>query len=163
MISNIKSIQSYKANWLLLKSFYSFDKSKVLCLMLHSCDVSHPAKRWDLHHQWTSRCMEEFFVQGDREAELGLEYSPLCDRHNTMVPQSQIGKLSLCKSDRYTPSWFKKEFCKILWKSMNGLNIMQTMSFQKILSDTKMKLLLIVKCIEGFVWFTKTGFWRKCN
>ena len=72
---------------------YSFDKSKVLCLVLHSCDVSHPAKRWDLHHQWTSRCMEEFFVQGDREAELGLEYSPLCDRHNTMVPQSQIGKI----------------------------------------------------------------------
>jgi len=35
--------------------------------------------------------MEEFFVQGDREKELGLEYSPLCDRHNTMVPQSQIG------------------------------------------------------------------------
>ena len=74
---------------------YSFDKSKVLCLVLHSCDVSHPAKRWDLHHQWTSRCMEEFFVQGDREAELGLEYSPLCDRHNTMVPQSQIGKMLL--------------------------------------------------------------------
>ena len=72
--------------------------------MLHSCDVSHPAKRWDLHHQWTSRCMEEFFVQGDREAELGLEYSPLCDRHNTMVPQSQIGKLSLSKSDSYTVS-----------------------------------------------------------
>ena len=23
---------------------------------------------------------------------MGLEYSPLCDRHNTMVPQSQIGK-----------------------------------------------------------------------
>ena len=43
--------------------------------------------------QWTSRCMEEFFVQGDREAEMGLEYSPLCDRHNTMVPQSQIGKI----------------------------------------------------------------------
>ena len=38
--------------------------------------------------------MEEFFNQGDREAELGLEYSPLCDRHNTMVPQSQIGKLN---------------------------------------------------------------------
>ena len=59
--------------------------------MLHSCDVSHPSKRWSLHHRWTARCMEEFFVQGDREKELGLEYSPLCDRHNTMVPQSQIG------------------------------------------------------------------------
>ena len=71
---------------------FSFDKTKVLCLMLHSCDVSHPAKRWGLHHRWTARCMEEFFVQGDREKELGLEYSPLCDRHNTMVPQSQIGE-----------------------------------------------------------------------
>ena len=90
--------------------FYSFDKSKVLCLMLHSCDVSHPAKRWDLHHQWTSRCMEEFFVQGDREAELGLEYSPLCDRHNTMVPQSQIGKLSLCNSDSYRHPDSSKNF-----------------------------------------------------
>ena len=78
--------------------------------MLHSCDVSHPAKRWDLHHQWTSRCMEEFFVQGDREAELGLEYSPLCDRHNTMVPQSQIGKLSLCNSDSYRHPDSSKNF-----------------------------------------------------
>ena len=45
-----------------------------------------------MHHQWTSRCIEEFFVQGDREAEMGLEFSPLCDRNNTMVPQSQIGR-----------------------------------------------------------------------
>ena len=63
--------------------------------MLHSCDVSHPAKRWGLHHRWTARCMEEFFVQGDREKDLGLEYSPLCDRHNTMVPQSQIGNVNM--------------------------------------------------------------------
>lgn len=67
------------------------DKSRVLSLLLHSCDVSHPAKRWDLHHQWTSRCMEEFFKQGDIEKKRGLEFSPLCDRQNTMVPQSQIG------------------------------------------------------------------------
>ena len=30
-------------------------------------------------------------VQGDREAELGLPISPLCDRHNTLVAESQIG------------------------------------------------------------------------
>jgi hypothetical protein len=35
--------------------------------------------------------MEEFFQQGDMEREQGLEFSPLCDRQNTMVPQSQIG------------------------------------------------------------------------
>ena len=36
--------------------------------------------------------MEEFFKQGDKEQEQGLDFSPLCDRQNTMVPQSQIGK-----------------------------------------------------------------------
>ncbi len=32
------------------------------------------------------------FLQGDREADQGLPYSPLCDRHTTMVPQGQVGK-----------------------------------------------------------------------
>ena len=27
------------------------DKARVLSLLLHTCDVSHPAKTWDLHHQ----------------------------------------------------------------------------------------------------------------
>lgn len=34
---------------------------------------------------------EPFFLQGDKEAELGLPFSPLCDRKSTMVAQSQIG------------------------------------------------------------------------
>ena len=44
---------------------------------------------------WLLRCMEEFFKQGDKEQEQGLDFSPLCDRQNTMVPQSQIGKVGL--------------------------------------------------------------------
>ena len=44
--------------------------------------------------------MEEFFKQGDTEREQGLEFSPLCDRHNTMVPQSQIGGWR-GRSDKY--------------------------------------------------------------
>uniref|UniRef100_A0A8C4RCN7 Phosphodiesterase n=1 Tax=Eptatretus burgeri TaxID=7764 RepID=A0A8C4RCN7_EPTBU len=67
------------------------DKSKVMSLVLHTADISHPAKDWDLHHRWTFALMEEFFRQGDREAELGLPFSPLCDRKATMVAQSQIG------------------------------------------------------------------------
>ena len=31
-------------------------------------------------------------IQGEREAELGLPISPLCDRKNTLVAESQIGK-----------------------------------------------------------------------
>ncbi|KAJ9592934.1 hypothetical protein L9F63_015394, partial [Diploptera punctata] len=69
----------------------SVDKSKALSLVLHCCDISHPAKRWDLHHRWTMLLLEEFFRQGDKERELGLPFSPLCDRNNTLVAESQIG------------------------------------------------------------------------
>jgi len=31
------------------------------------------------------------FIQGDKEVELGLPISPLCDRKNTLVSESQIG------------------------------------------------------------------------
>ncbi|XP_051566072.1 dual specificity calcium/calmodulin-dependent 3',5'-cyclic nucleotide phosphodiesterase 1A-like isoform X2 [Myxocyprinus asiaticus] len=67
------------------------DKAKALSLMLHAADISHPAKGWKLHYRWTRALMEEFFRQGDKEAELGLPFSPLCDRKATMIAQSQIG------------------------------------------------------------------------
>merc|ERR1719225_1130306 len=66
-------------------------KTEVMCLLLHAVDVSHPTKDWGLHREWTARCMEEFFKQGDKEREMGLDISPLCDRDTTQVPQSQIG------------------------------------------------------------------------
>uniref|UniRef100_A0A6Q2XLW5 Phosphodiesterase n=1 Tax=Esox lucius TaxID=8010 RepID=A0A6Q2XLW5_ESOLU len=67
------------------------DKAKALSLMLHAADISHPAKAWKLHYRWTQALMEEFFRQGDKEIELGLPFSPLCDRKATMIAQSQIG------------------------------------------------------------------------
>ncbi|XP_029050861.1 calcium/calmodulin-dependent 3',5'-cyclic nucleotide phosphodiesterase 1-like isoform X4 [Osmia bicornis bicornis] len=69
----------------------SVDKSKAVSLVLHCCDISHPAKRWDLHHRWTMQLLEEFFRQGDKEKTMGLPFSPLCDRNNTLVAESQIG------------------------------------------------------------------------
>ncbi|NXG54725.1 PDE1B phosphodiesterase, partial [Hemiprocne comata] len=67
------------------------DKSKMLSLLLHAADISHPTKQWAVHSRWTKALMEEFFRQGDKEAELGLPFSPLCDRTSTLVAQSQIG------------------------------------------------------------------------
>nr|XP_048281870.1 calcium/calmodulin-dependent 3',5'-cyclic nucleotide phosphodiesterase 1A isoform X2 [Myodes glareolus]XP_048281871.1 calcium/calmodulin-dependent 3',5'-cyclic nucleotide phosphodiesterase 1A isoform X2 [Myodes glareolus] len=67
------------------------DRAKTMSLILHAADISHPAKTWKLHYRWTMSLMEEFFLQGDKEAELGLPFSPLCDRKSTMVAQSQIG------------------------------------------------------------------------
>uniref|UniRef100_A0AAQ5YI15 Phosphodiesterase n=1 Tax=Amphiprion ocellaris TaxID=80972 RepID=A0AAQ5YI15_AMPOC len=74
-----------------LTQTHSIDKVKALSLMLHAADISHPAKAWPLHYRWTHSLMEEFFRQGDKEVELGLPFSPLCDRKATMIAQSQIG------------------------------------------------------------------------
>ncbi|XP_051944120.1 dual specificity calcium/calmodulin-dependent 3',5'-cyclic nucleotide phosphodiesterase 1A isoform X3 [Hippocampus zosterae] len=83
--------QQVKAMKNFLQQPEGIDKPKALSLLLHTADISHPAKSWDLHHRWTTSLLEEFFRQGDKEAELGLSFSPLCDRKSTMVAQSQIG------------------------------------------------------------------------
>ncbi|XP_006792228.1 calcium/calmodulin-dependent 3',5'-cyclic nucleotide phosphodiesterase 1C isoform X5 [Neolamprologus brichardi] len=83
--------QQVKAMKNFLQQPEGIDKPKALSLLLHTADISHPAKTWDLHHRWTTSLLEEFFRQGDKEAELGLPFSPLCDRKSTMVAQSQIG------------------------------------------------------------------------
>ncbi|MEJ1278304.1 hypothetical protein NN561_009226 [Cricetulus griseus] len=75
----------------LSKDDWRIDRAKTMSLILHAADISHPAKTWELHYRWTMALMEEFFRQGDKEAELGLPFSPLCDRKSTMVAQSQIG------------------------------------------------------------------------
>ncbi|XP_078790398.1 dual specificity calcium/calmodulin-dependent 3',5'-cyclic nucleotide phosphodiesterase 1A isoform X3 [Oryzias latipes] len=83
--------QQVKAMKNFLQQPESIDKPKALSLLLHTADISHPAKSWDLHHRWTTSLLEEFFRQGDKEADLGLPFSPLCDRKSTLVAQSQIG------------------------------------------------------------------------
>ncbi|KAM8794090.1 dual specificity calcium/calmodulin-dependent 3',5'-cyclic nucleotide phosphodiesterase 1B [Eudromia elegans] len=83
--------QQVKAMKTALQQLERIDKSKVLSLLLHAADISHPTKQWAVHSRWTKALMEEFFRQGDKEAELGLPFSPLCDRSSTLVAQSQIG------------------------------------------------------------------------
>ena len=36
------------------------------------------------------RIMEEFFQQGDKEREAGIDISPMCDRFNATVEKSQV-------------------------------------------------------------------------
>jgi hypothetical protein len=40
--------------------------------------------------QWCGRIMEEFFQQGDKEREGGLDISPMCDRFNATIEKSQV-------------------------------------------------------------------------
>ncbi|KAM7390872.1 hypothetical protein PAMA_008866 [Pampus argenteus] len=50
--------QQIKAMKSLLQQPESIDKPKALSLLLHTADISHPAKRWDLHHRWTTSLLE---------------------------------------------------------------------------------------------------------
>ncbi|XP_074602240.1 phosphodiesterase 1c isoform X2 [Brevipalpus obovatus] len=90
MSSHFQQIKTMKSLLTNVNEF-SVDKSKALSMVLHCCDISHPAKDWNIHRRWTELLLEEFFRQGDKEKELGLPYSPLCDRNTTLVAESQIG------------------------------------------------------------------------
>ncbi|XP_049336084.1 dual specificity calcium/calmodulin-dependent 3',5'-cyclic nucleotide phosphodiesterase 1A isoform X2 [Astyanax mexicanus] len=94
--------QQIKAMKNFLQQPEAIDKPKALSLLLHTADISHPAKRWDLHHHWTTSLLEEFFRQGDKESDLGLPFSPLCDRKSTMVAQSQIGFIDFIVEPTFT-------------------------------------------------------------
>uniref|UniRef100_A0A8C5A540 Phosphodiesterase n=1 Tax=Gadus morhua TaxID=8049 RepID=A0A8C5A540_GADMO len=88
MTSHLLQVKDMKS---CLQQQERINKPKALSLLLHTADISHPSKPWALHSRWTKALMEEFFRQGDREAELGLPFSPLCDRNTTLVADSQIG------------------------------------------------------------------------
>merc|ERR1712038_1392493 len=67
------------------------DRIQVLQNMVHCSDLSNPTKPLDIYRQWVDRIMEEFFRQGDREREGGLEISPMCYRFNATIEKSQVG------------------------------------------------------------------------
>ncbi|KAB1254027.1 Calcium/calmodulin-dependent 3'; 5'-cyclic nucleotide phosphodiesterase 1B [Camelus dromedarius] len=70
--------QQVKTMKMALQQLERIDKPKALSLLLHATDISHPTKQWVVHSLWNKALMEEFFCQGDKEAELGLPFSPLC-------------------------------------------------------------------------------------
>ncbi len=69
---------------------------QVLQCMLHCADLGSPTQPFDLYKQWTIRVMEEFFQQGDREKELGIEVSAMCDRDSVVVDQAQVRAFMSC-------------------------------------------------------------------
>lgn len=74
--------------------------SQVLRNMVHCADLSNPTKPLDLYRQWTDRIMDEFFHQGDRERERGMEISPMCDKHTASVERTQVENTHLSSSQQ---------------------------------------------------------------
>ncbi|KAM3604489.1 uncharacterized protein V6R79_011779 [Siganus canaliculatus] len=74
----------------LLLDNYS-DRIQVLQNMVHCADLSNPTKPLELYRCWTDRIMVEFFTQGDRERDKGMEISPMCDKQNASIEKNQVG------------------------------------------------------------------------
>ncbi|TSK34886.1 Calcium/calmodulin-dependent 3',5'-cyclic nucleotide phosphodiesterase 1C [Bagarius yarrelli] len=132
--------QQIKAMKNFLQQPEAIDKPKALSLLLHTADISHPAKKWDLHHRWTTSLLEEFFRQGDKEAELGLAFSPLCDRKSTMVPQSQIGFIDFIVEPTFTvlSDMTEKIVTPLIDEaSQSGLTSFRRSSLNNIPADSK--------------------------
>ena len=69
--------------------------------MVHCSDLSNPTKPLDIYRQWVDRIMDEFFRQGDREREIGMEVSPMCDRYNATIEKSQVNSI-ICLERSFT-------------------------------------------------------------
>lgn len=67
------------------------DRMLVMEMLMHASDVGNPSRPWNVCYEWATRVMNEFFAQGDKERDMGLQISNLCDRHSVSIPKSQIG------------------------------------------------------------------------
>ena len=62
----------------------------LLDFFIHSADLAHNKKLFEISLKWVELLSEEFWLQGDKEKEMGLPVSFLCDRKDANVPSSQV-------------------------------------------------------------------------
>lgn len=79
------------------------DRLLVMEIAIKLADINGPCKVHDIHVQWTYRIAEEFYEQGDEEAELGLPISPFMDRDHPQLARLQESFINhlvapLCKA-----------------------------------------------------------------
>lgn len=79
------------------------DRLLVMEIAIKLADINGPCKIHDIHVQWTFRIAEEFYEQGDEEAELGLPISPFMDREHPQLARLQESFINhlvapLCKA-----------------------------------------------------------------
>ena len=61
-----------------------------LNFIIHLADLSHNYRKFEISIKWVKLLTNEFWNQGDKEKELGLPVSFLCDRNEVNVPKSQV-------------------------------------------------------------------------
>ena len=67
------------------------EKQALLDYFIHAADLGHNTKKFNISLKWVELLSNEFWLQGDKEKNLNLNISFLCDRDNTDVPKGQVG------------------------------------------------------------------------
>lgn len=101
MSSHFQQIKTMKS--LLNHADLNVDKAKAMSLILHCCDISHPAKQFDIHHRWTSLLMEEFFRQ------VGSPFNYTRHRHSRHEQQQQQADRHLLSAQTFLIDSSKSE------------------------------------------------------
>jgi hypothetical protein len=72
---------------------FSEEKNRIFVmeLFLHCADISNPYKPFNICARWADLVSQEFFSQGDKEKEGGMEISPMMDRHTSNLFNMQMG------------------------------------------------------------------------
>jgi len=67
------------------------EQQSLLDFFIHAADLAHNTKLFKISLQWVELLSNEFWLQGDKEKEMKLPVSFLCDRVGCNVPNSQVG------------------------------------------------------------------------
>jgi hypothetical protein len=71
-------------------SLYNLQQ-EFLNVFIHAADISNPTKPFNIYKKWVDMVIGEFWLQGDREKQIGLPPSFLCDRNTVTKHDSQLG------------------------------------------------------------------------
>ncbi|XP_053203195.1 cAMP-specific 3',5'-cyclic phosphodiesterase-like isoform X3 [Panonychus citri] len=92
LLADLKTMVETKkvagSGFLLLDNYT--ERIQVLQNIIHCADLSNPTKPLNLYRRWVNMIFEESFMQGDKERAQGLDISPMCDRHNTVIEKYQV-------------------------------------------------------------------------
>ncbi|XP_015786291.1 cAMP-specific 3',5'-cyclic phosphodiesterase isoform X3 [Tetranychus urticae] len=92
LLADLKTMVETKkvagSGFLLLDNYT--ERIQVLQNIIHCADLSNPTKPLHLYRRWVNMIFEESFIQGDKERAQGLDISPMCDRHNTVIEKYQV-------------------------------------------------------------------------
>ena len=67
------------------------EQQSLFDFVVHCADIAHNAKLFHISLRWVELLTEEMWKQGDKEKDMKLPVSFLCDRKNFDIPKSQVG------------------------------------------------------------------------